>query len=207
MNKMTEMWDNRYSTENYAYGIAPNVFFKAVVDNYKLGANMLLPGEGEGRNAVYAAKQGLNVTAYDISVEGKNKALKLAAQENVAITYEIGDLFDLGFADNQFDAAALIFAHFQPALLSKYHQKIADLIKPNGLIFLEGFSKSHLKHSDENPNSGGPKNIEMLFTKESIRQDFPDLEIIQLEEVEVELQEGSFHNGKASVIRFIGRKK
>lgn len=206
MNKTQKMWDSRYSSEDYAYGIVPNVFLKDVIGKHKLKGKILLPAEGEGRNAVYAAKNGLEVTAFDISKEGKKKALKLAEKENVEITYEVGNFFDLDLIDNQYDAAALIFAHFPPPLLSKYHKKIGDLIKFNGIIILEGFSKNHFKLREENPNIGGPNKPEMLFSKESIQKDFPDFEIIQLEEIKVALTEGKFHNGIGSVIRFIGRK-
>ncbi len=105
MKKMKEMWDNRYSTEDYAYGIAPNVFFKEVIAKYKLKGKMLLPAEGEGRNAVYAAKNGLEVTAFDISLEGKNKAIKLAERENVKIKYEIG-------FNNELFALAGLYDHY-----------------------------------------------------------------------------------------------
>jgi len=204
---MKEMWNDRYSSEDYAYGIEPNVFLKSVIDTYQLKGKMLFPAEGEGRNAVYAAKKGLDVYAFDISEEGKNKALKLSKQQNVKINYEVGNFFNLDLTLQKYDAAALIFAHLPPPLSAKYHKKIGDLTLPNGLIILEGFSKNHLKLSAENPNLGGPKNIEMLFSKESILKDFTDFEIIQLEELEVPLTEGEFHNGTASVIRFIGRKK
>lgn len=207
MNKMKEMWDNRYSSDDYAYGIAPNVFLEDVIEEFKLKGKMLLPAEGEGRNAVYAAKNGLKVTAFDISIEGKKKALRLAARENVEIKYEVGDFFDLNVINNKYESAALIFAHFPPSILSKYHKKIGDLIIPNGMIILEGFSKNHLILKKENPTIGGPNKSDMLFSKESIQKDFSDFEIIQLEEKQVKLKEGNFHNGMGSVIRFIGRKK
>lgn len=204
---MKKMWDQRYSAATYAYGTNPNLFFKNTLQNYHLSGDILLPAEGEGRNAVYAAKKGLNVTAFDISIEGKNKALQLAARENVKLSYEVGDFFKLNLINNKYESAALIFAHFPPLLISEYHKKIGKLIKPNGMVFLEGFSKNHLKLREKNPKVGGPNNIEMLFSKESIRADFPDFEIIQLEEIEVSLDEGEFHKGISSVIRFIGRKK
>jgi hypothetical protein len=134
-----------------------------------------------------------------------NKALKLAEKEGVVINYQVGDFYTLPL-DEQYDAAGLIFAHFPPHLLSNYHKKIAELIRPGGLIILEGFSKNHLTFQKENPQAGGPKQEEMLFSKESIRKDFPDFEILLLEEVEVELNEGKFHKGLSSVIRFIGKK-
>ena len=209
MNKSSEMmkmWDNRYSNEDFAYGITPNNFFKSALEEYKLDGKMLLPAEGEGRNAIYAAKKGLDVTAFDISIEGKKKALKLATQENVTIKYEVGDFFDLDLINEKYDSAALIYAHFPPPILSKYHRKIADLIKEGGTIILEGFSTGHLPLRMENPNIGGPNKVEMLFTEESIRDDFSDFKIITLEEVQIELNEGNYHNGIGKVIRFIGKK-
>ncbi|SDR75860.1 Methyltransferase domain-containing protein [Polaribacter sp. KT25b] len=204
---MKEMWESRYSAEDYAYGIEPNTFFKETLEKYKLEGTILLPAEGEGRNAVFAAKKGLNVLAFDISEEGKKKALKLAAKQNVTINYKVGDFFNLDIVNHKYESVALIFAHFPVSILSKYHKKIGDLIKPNGLVILEGFSKNHLKLSEKNPSLGGPKNIEVLFSKESIQNDFPDFEILLLEESNVNLSEGKFHNGESSVIRFIGRKK
>lgn len=206
MNKENAMWDERYASEAYAYGITPNAFFKTVLDQIDLKGRILLPAEGEGRNAVYAAKKGLRVSAFDISVEGRNKALKLADREKVALEYEVGDFFNLSLVNGKFDAAALIFAHFPPDIASKYHRKIGELLKPAGLLILEGFSVGHLALRKENPEVGGPGNVDMLYSKDMIRRDFPDFEIIQLEEVNVTLQEGNFHNGTSKVIRFIGKK-
>ena len=204
---MKEMWDDRYSDKEYAYGIEPNDFFKNSIEKHQLTGDLLMPAEGEGRNAVYAAKKGLTVSAFDISVAGKKKALKLAEQENVTIHYEVGDFYEMELGRQTYDAIGLIFAHFPPTLLSPYHKKLAGLLKPNGLIILEGFSTTHLNYQKEYPNIGGPKAIEMLFSTISIQGDFEELEILQLEEVEVELNEGIYHKGKGSVIRFVGRKK
>ncbi len=204
---MKEMWDERYSGKEYAYGIEPNDFFKNSIEKYQLAGDLLMPAEGEGRNAVYAAKKGLTVSAFDISIEGKKKALELAEQENVTIHYEVGDFFELELSRKTYDAVGLIFAHLPPTLLSSYHKKLAGLLKPNGLILLEGFSKNHLNYQKKYPNIGGPKAIEMLFSTASIQSDFEELEILQLEEVEVELNEGKYHIGKGSVIRFVGQKK
>ncbi|MFT5480084.1 MAG: hypothetical protein ACI9NN_001046 [Bacteroidia bacterium] len=206
MSNVKEMWDNRYSSNEYAYGMAPNMFFKEAVGRFKLAGNILLPAEGEGRNAIYAAQNGLLVTAFDISKEGKKKALKLAAQQNVEIVYEVGDFLKLDLVNHNYDSAALIFAHFPPDLLSIYHKKIAEMVKPGGLIILEGFSKNHSEYQKKHPNIGGPKNKDILFSKEMIRNDFLDFEVIQLEVVETELEEGLYHRGKGSVIQFVGRK-
>ncbi len=200
------MWDDRYASEDYAYGTTPNIFFKTIIDQERLTGSLLLPAEGEGRNAVYAAKNGLQVSAFDISNEGKNKALKLAEREKVGIHYEVGDFFDLSLVNGNFDAAALIFAHFPPNIASKYHRKIAELIKPGGLLIIEGFSVGHLALRKANPKVGGPGNVDMLYSEDSIRRDFPGFEVMQLEEVNVDLKEGNFHNGASKVIRFIGKK-
>lgn len=206
MDQMKQMWDSRYSSEEYAYGIQPNEFFRKVIDTLNLQGKILMPAEGEGRNAVYAAKAGLTVTAFDTSNEGRKKALKLAKKEEVKITYEVGEFFSLNLMQEQFDNAALIYAHFPAPILSSYHQQVGNLIKQNGLLILEAFSKSNLKYRENNPGIGGPALPEMLFSKEIIHRDFPNFKIIQLEEVEVELKEGNYHNGTGSVIRFIGKK-
>ncbi len=203
---MKEMWDDRYASEGYAYGTDPNIFFKETLKRFNIKGKLLLPAEGEGRNAVYAATQGLEVFAFDISNSGKEKALQLAEKANVNINYGVGDFFDLTFLKEKFDAAALIYAHFSPSLLSEYHKKIGELIRPGGFIILEGFSKGHLPLRKINPNVGGPDKEEMLFSMDSIRNDFSAFEIIQLEEVEIELAEGKYHNGVGKVIRFIGKK-
>lgn len=205
--KMKSMWNSRYAADDYAYGIAPNEFFKSVLDKHDFTGKILLPAEGEGRNAVYAAKKSWDVFAFDMSVEGKKKAKKLAEQENVSINYEVGEFFDLDLIHERFDIAALIYAHFPPPILSKYYQKVAEFLKPNGVIILEGFSTNHLPLRAANPKVGGPGMIEMLFSEETIKSNFPNFEIVLLEEVEVELKEGLYHNGIGKVIRFVGRKK
>lgn len=204
---MKEMWDMRYAAENYAYGTAPNLFLKEVLDQQMITGKILFPAEGEGRNAVYAAKKGLSVFAFDISIEGRKKAIKLAEKEGVEIIYEVGDFDELDLNNQKFDAAALIYAHFPPSILSQYHKKIANLLKPGGLLILEGFSKGNLPLRAINPKIGGPDKEEFLFSTESIQNDFPDFNILQLEEVEVPLNEGQYHIGIGKVIRFIGRKK
>lgn len=200
------MWNERYRSAEYAYGTAPNVFFKAALDRYGVNGRLLLPAEGEGRNAVYAAQQGLAVTAFDISEEGRKKAMQLAADREVHIDYRVGDFLTMDFTDERFDAAALIYAHFPPELLTKYHRKIARLVKPGGLIILEGFSESNLPLRAKNPKVGGPNKRELLFTVEKIQRDFSDFAPLQLEEVETVLAEGDFHQGIARVVRFVGKK-
>ncbi|SHM08552.1 class I SAM-dependent methyltransferase [Flavobacterium saccharophilum] len=202
----TERWNDRYSNEEFAYGEEPNNFFKEQIEKLNAGT-ILFPAEGEGRNAVYAAKLGWEVAAFDISEEGKNKALKLAEANNVTIDYKVGALETLNYQPQQFDAIALIYAHFPAEIKSALHKMLETYLRKDGIIIFEAFSKKHLEYLAINDKVGGPKDIESLFSIEEIKADFPNYEIIQLEETEIELNEGLFHNGKGSVIRFVGRKK
>lgn len=203
---MKEFWNDRYKNEAYAYGEEPNEYLKSQLADLKPG-KILFPGEGEGRNAVFTSSLGWEVHAFDISEAGKQKAMQLAKDKNVTIDYQVGDFLKMGFPINSFDAVALIYAHFPPNLLSNYHQRVSNLIKLNGLLILEGFSKNNLPLRIENPKVGGPDKIEMLFSMESIKKDFPNFEILELKEALIELKEGVYHEGTAKVIRFVGRKK
>lgn len=205
--KMKEMWNARYSAETFVYGKAPNDFFKESLNRLNLSGNLLLPAEGEGRNAVFAAAQGLSVLAFDISHTARDKALKLAAERAAHIRYEVGTITDLGLEAETFDAAALIYAHQPPPLRVTLHQEIGRVLKVGGIVILEGFSKNNLELRQENPAIGGPNKVEMLFSVGQIQADFPNFEIVELQEVDVELQEGELHNGVGRVVRFIGRKR
>ncbi|TPG34084.1 class I SAM-dependent methyltransferase [Flavobacterium pectinovorum] len=205
-NSWTERWNDRYSNEEFAYGEEPNNYFKEQIEKLNTGT-ILFPAEGEGRNAVYAAKLGWTVSAFDISEEGKNKALKLAEASNVAIDYQVGELETLNYHTEQFDAIALIYAHFPAEIKSAIHKTLETYLRKDGIIIFEAFSKKHLEYLAINDKVGGPKDIESLFSIEEIQADFPNYEIIELQEKEIELNEGVFHNAKGSVIRFIGRKK
>lgn len=204
---MKEMWDKRFSVKEYVYGKQPNRFFKDALQQYDVKGRILLPAEGEGRNAVYAAKTGLSVSAFDISTAGKEKAERLAAEEHVKLEYKVGRLADLGYKENMFDCAALIYAHFPPEMRAEMNKNIARLIKPGGMIFIEGFSEGNLELRAKNPSIGGPDKKELLFTTEKIKSDFINFEAIQLEEKEVLLDEGPLHQGVGRVIRFIGKKQ
>lgn len=205
-NTWTDRWNDRYSNEEFAYGTSPNNYLKEQIEKLQPG-KILFPAEGEGRNAVFTAQNGWTVAAFDISAEGKNKALKLADANNVEVDYQVGELETLNYQKEQFDAIALIYAHFPAAIKSSIHKTLDQYLRKGGIIIFEAFSKKHLDYLAINDKVGGPKDIESLFSTEEIQADFSNYEIITLEEKEIELNEGLFHNGKGSVIRFIGRKK
>lgn len=201
-----DRWNERYSNTEFAYGTEPNVFLKEQLDPLR-PTNILFAAEGEGRNAVYAATKGWEVSAFDISIEGQKKAQKLATDHEVTLHYEVGFLEDLDYKAGQFDVIALIYAHFPAAIKATYHQKLETLLAKNGLVIFEAFSKNHLQYNSANPAIGGPKDLNDLFSVDELKTDFPNFEILLLEERQIELQEGLFHNGTGSVIRFVGRKK
>jgi 2-polyprenyl-3-methyl-5-hydroxy-6-metoxy-1,4-benzoquinol methylase len=202
----TDRWNDRYSKEEYAYGEQPNDYLQQQLQKLEPGA-ILFPAEGEGRNAVFAAKRGWNVSAFDISTEGRNKALRLAEINKVTLDYQVGELQSLKYSIGQFDAVALIYAHFPADIKSLYHKTVSTYLRAGGMIIFEAFSKRHLDYIAKNEKVGGPKEVEMLFSIEEIKSDFINYEVIELIETEVELNEGLFHNGKGSVIRFVGRKR
>lgn len=201
-----DRWDERYSTQEFAYGEEPNNYLKEQLEKVPVGS-ILFPAEGEGRNAVFAARLGWIVSAFDISSEGKKKALQLADAHKVTMDYQVGELQDLHYTAGQFDAIALIYTHFPADIKSFYHKTLDNYLRKGGLVIFEAFSKRHLDYIAQNEQVGGPKDIAMLFSIDEIKSDFANYEIIDLAEMEIELNEGLFHNGTGSVIRFVGRKR
>ncbi|SKC77861.1 class I SAM-dependent methyltransferase [Ohtaekwangia koreensis] len=201
-----DKWNDRYSAAEYAFGEEPNTYFKQQLEKLTPGT-ILFPAEGEGRNAVYAAKHGWTVSAFDISLEGKKKALRLAENYNVTIDYQVGELQSLNYHDEQFDAIALIYAHFPADIKSLYHKTLSKYLRNDGIIIFEAFSKKHIDYNSKNEKVGGPKDIASLFSTDELKSDFENYNIIELTETEIELAEGLYHNGRGSVIRFVGRKK
>ena len=201
-----KVWEDRYGQDEYAFGIEPNEYLKNQLYKIEPG-KILFPAEGEGRNAVFAAKKGWTVSAFDISANGRTKALKLAQESNVTIDYRIGEFPDLGYENAQFDVIALIYAHFPAAIRSEYHQLADTYLRKGGIIIIESFSKNHLQYRERNEKVGGPKDLDSLFSIEEIKFDFQQYDIIELAEEVIDLQEGIYHNGQGSVIRFVGRKK
>jgi SAM-dependent methyltransferase len=198
---MKNFWNERYSEKEFVYGEDPNKFFAEQLSKLQAGM-MILPAEGEGRNAVYAASLGWKVSAFDTSDAGKSKALLLADKKGVTIDYKVDDAVSIFYPDNSAEVVAFIFAHFPPVVRNKIHQKAIQWLKPGGKIILEAFNPNQL-----NNQSGGPKELAMLYTEEMISNDFEDLDIELLQAVQKPLNEGQYHNGMADVIQFVGTKK
>jgi SAM-dependent methyltransferase len=196
---MKDFWNERFGNVEFIYGTEPNKFFKQQLDKLQPG-NILLPAEGEGRNVVYAASQGWEVNAFDISIKGKEKALQLAKMKSVDITYEVSGVLEFQ-SDEKFDVIGLCYAHFPVEIRKQAHQHLLQFLKTGGHVIFEAFAKAQLGNT-----SGGPKNKDMLFSIEEIKEEFAQLEFKLLQEITIELSEGDHHKGKAEVIRFLGMK-
>lgn len=197
---MKQFWNDRYTESEFAYGKEPNQFLKEHIHLFPKG-KVLFVAEGEGRNAVFAAKNGLQVYAFDYSDSGQKKAMVLASENNVVIDYEVSDVLQLSYEKNSFDAIVFIFAHFPSDIRKKAHEELLSLVKPNGKIVFEAFSKEQLKYT-----SGGPKESAMLFSEDEVRKEFVNVTFDFLKTQLVMLNEGPYHQGEGKVIRFIGTK-
>lgn len=196
---MKAFWDERYAATEYVYGKQPNVWFAENIKKLPVG-RLLLPCEGEGRQAVYAAGLGWNVEAFDQSEQGREKALALAVSHGQTIIYSLCDAMEYQSAE-AFDALALIYAHLPEQLRAAFHQRMAAQLKPGGTLILEAFHTTQLGR-----DSGGPKEHSMLFTPEMLVSDFAGFNIQQLTVEEIILNEGSFHRGPAKVVRLLANK-
>ena len=195
-----KFWDTRYSTTEFIYGTEPNKFLKSELDKLNPGKILLL-GEGEGRNAVYAALKGWKVDAVDFSTKAKEKALQLAEENAVHIEYEVVDLSNYKLKQNHYDAIAIIYLHLNPEVRSSIHAQISNSLHNGGKLILEVFEKEQLGKS-----SGGPQSIEMLYSLEELKTDFVSMKIELLEKQLIKLDESDKHRGDAAVIRLIAMK-
>lgn len=196
---MQQFWDERYQETDFVYGEGPNAYFKAFIDTLQPGT-LLLPAEGEGRNAIYAASRGWIVEAFDYSAVARDKALKQAAAKGVKIRYDLQDI-SLFKASKQYDLVALLYVHLPAPLRHDFHTAMYKSVKPGGFLLLEAFAKEQL-----GLNSGGPQDASLLYDAPSICSDFPFLHQLSCEQKEVLLDEGPFHQGKAAVLRLTGQR-
>lgn len=200
MTFMTSMWNQRYQGDEFAYGTEPNTF---LAQNAQILAGPVLSlAEGEGRNAVYLASLGLDVLGVDGSEVGLAKAHALAASKGVKIQTEVVDLATYEPPENAFGSVISISAHLPSQIRKRLHRLVERSLKPGGIMLLEAYAKAQLAR-----NTGGPKDPDMLMSREELEQEFPNCEVILALEIEREVIEGTFHSGLASVVQFIARKK
>jgi len=196
---MSIFWDQRYRESNFAYGKGPNSFFADTVAKYK-PRKLLLPAEGEGRNAVYAAQLGWQVDAFDFSSVARDHAIGLAHEHGVSINYFLADFNFLALPEKSYHFIALIYTHMPSDIRQSVYRTLIKSLKPGGIILAELFSQKQLEL-----DSGGPKNTDYLVTPEIMANDFAGLKISMNQDVDIELNEGPFHQGKAHVVRFLAK--
>jgi len=195
------MWDERFSQPEPVYGHQPNSYLRAQVTRLKPDIKILVPGDGYGRNGIWLAQQGFRVHTVDLSPVGVERAQKAASDARVAMTIECADLSTWNWPVARFDAAACIFLHLPPEVRASVHWNVLEALKPGGLLIFEAFTPGQLRHS-----SGGPKQVELLYTADILRQDFRGAQALELEETEIQLDEGRMHRGPAAVVRAVFRK-
>jgi 2-polyprenyl-3-methyl-5-hydroxy-6-metoxy-1,4-benzoquinol methylase len=195
------MWDQRYSTEEYAYGTAPNDFLKEKYNVIPKGKVLSL-AEGEGRNAVFLAKQGYSVTAVDGSEVGLSKAKKLAEANGVTIELVQADLAGFDIGENHWDGIVSIFCPLPSALRKAMHKKVVAGLKPNGVFLSEAYTPNQLKYG-----TGGGKSADTMTSKESLILELAGLKFIHLIELERDVVEGIYHTGLGAVVQAIASKE
>jgi SAM-dependent methyltransferase len=195
-----DFWNEKFATTPHIYGIHPNVFLKETIDQLQPG-KLLLPGEGEGRNALYAAAMGWKVEALDQSEVATSTALTRAKSLGLQIKYHTCTIQQYIPEADAFDALGLIFFHLPTNLMIEAYTKLNKALKPGGSLIIEGFGKNQLQYT-----SGGPKNLDMLYDMEEVKAVFPTIDWkLQLEGI-VNLDEGIGHSGPAHVVRLHGIK-
>ncbi len=195
------MWDERYSADEYAYGTSPNEFLVDKVSCIPKGKVLSL-AEGEGRNAVFLAKEGYSVTAVDGSLVGLNKARKLAEENNVVVEFIHADLADYDLGENKWDGIVSIFCPLPSSLRKELYKKVIKGLKQNGVFLLEAYTPDQLKHG-----TGGGNSVDVMQSEESVRLELAGLKFKHLIELERNVIEGVYHTGIGSVVQAIARKE
>ncbi len=195
-------WDQRYAGEEYLFGERPNRFLASQVSKLERGQSALALADGEGRNGVWLAEQGLDVLSVDSSAVAQEKAQRLARSRGVKMKIELVDLSNWDFPKSRFDVVAAIFIQFAgPALRAALFKGIKHALKPGGLLFLEGYRPRQLEY-----RTGGPPIAENLYTEEMLHEAFSDFEIIELNEYDAVIEEGAAHKGMSALIDLVARK-
>lgn len=195
-------WDERFSGEEYLFGEAPNAFLAAQAPLLPKAGTALAIADGEGRNGVWLAEQGLSVTSMDASPVGLAKAEKLASRRGVSITPQLADIATYPWPENAYDVVVGIFFQFAgPTLRDEIFAGMARALKPGGLLLIEGYGPKQLEYK-----TGGPGMIENLYTEALLAEKFAALDILHLSEHDAEIAEGSRHVGMSALVDLVARK-
>ena len=197
-----DFWEDRYSTPEYRFGKAPNEFLARCAPLLPKAGKALAIADGEGRNGVWLARQGLDVVATEFSPSALEKARALAAEHGVSVTFIETDVHSWPYPEHSFDMVAEIFTQFStPEQRAVKWDGMRRALKPGGLLILRGYTPKQLDYG-----TGGPKNIDHLYTRQRLESAFGDFDDVRIVEEEIELREGPGHAGMSAVIGLTGRK-
>jgi SAM-dependent methyltransferase len=195
-------WQERFAGEEYRFGTAPNAFLKGQAHLLRKGQTALAIADGEGRNGVFLAEQGLDVLSIDFSPNAQEKARRLAATRGVHLRVEQADIINWTWPEAAFDIVAAIFFQFAaPADRAKIFVGIKKALKPGGLLLLEGYRPKQLEYK-----TGGPSQVENLYTRELLEHAFADFSSLDIREYDSVIHEGAGHGGMSALIDLVGRK-
>ena len=195
-------WDERYQGEAYLFGEAPNAFLAAQAHRLRPGLSALAVADGEGRNGVWLAEQGLDVLSVDSSPVAQAKAARLAHARGTTLRLEEVDLAGWTWPDAQFDLVAAIFIQFAgPELRDQIFAGLKRALKPGGLLLLEGYRPEQIANG-----TGGPRVPENLYTEALLRAAFSDFEIVELSAYDAVIAEGAGHSGQSALIDLVARR-
>lgn len=199
-----QTWNKRFGTADFIFGTEPNAWLREHASVWKKGQRVLCVADGEGRNSVWLAQQGMQVDAYDIADAGVAKARQLAADKGVmSINYSVADCDSFDHGQGVYDGVAAIFVQFaDPAMRARLFDKIQRALKPGGTLILQGYTPKQLEHK-----TGGPPFASHMYTEPMLREAFAGFDVLVLREYEAELDEGSQHKGMSAVIGLVARKK
>ncbi len=194
------MWDERFAEPGFAYGTKENDFLASVADRIPPGRVLSL-AEGEGRNAVFLASLGFDVTAVDTSSVGLEKARVLAAERGVSITTIEADLASFAIEEGGWQGIVSVFCHMPPPLRKALHRRCVAGLAPGGVFALEGFHVRQLEYG-----TGGPKDPDRLFSLDELRGELDGLDLVVAQEIDREIHEGRYHKGTAAVVQILARR-
>ncbi|QWD84511.1 class I SAM-dependent methyltransferase [Polynucleobacter asymbioticus] len=200
----TQFWNERFNKEEFIFGKEPNEYLVGQASQYlNPQSSVLCIADGEGRNGVWLAKQGMSVTGFDVSDIALAKAQQFAADSKVSIQYSLCDTDGFDWQPNTYDAIVGIFIQFaDPEMRSRIFQQVHQSLKPGGLFILQGYTPKQLEYK-----TGGPSLIEHLYTEEMIRDLSRDFEILDLQCYEKELSEGARHAGMSALLGMVAKKR
>lgn len=202
MDTPLDRWNARFAGADYHFGEAPNAFLAAQRHRLRPGQRALAIADGEGRNGVWLAEQGLDVVSFDFSPQAIDKARRLAAARGVSLDLRRCDLARWDWTPAAFDVVAAIFVQFAPpGLRTQAFAGIVRTLTPGGLLLLQGYRPEQLRYG-----TGGPPQAEHMYTADLLRAAFAELEIVHLAEHDSVLAEGKGHAGMSALIDLVARK-